>query len=36
MCGRPFRKEENSECSDADSDSGKENFFLIEFEKAKK
>jgi hypothetical protein len=33
---RPFRKGPNSECSDDDYDSGKEDFFLKEFEKAKK
>jgi hypothetical protein len=32
---RPFRKEVNPECIDDDSDSGKEDFFLKEFEKAK-
>jgi hypothetical protein len=32
---RPFRKEANSKCIDDDSESGKEDFFLNEFEKAK-
>jgi hypothetical protein len=32
---KPFRKEENSKCSDDDPDSDKEDFFLKEFEKSK-
>jgi hypothetical protein len=33
---RLFRKEANSECIDDDFDSGKDNFFLNKFVKAKK